>query len=190
MSLLSCQPEEEFLVNPVKEPEFHTIDSEESIAFQGPTLSWTDMAHLERTGETEEKLVTFEFPIKETGGATKMKKIPPSALPNFCGTSSEDPNAFLFEFDVLCRSYDYYSNAQKLNFIHATLKDATLRWFMGLGSNSIATWGEMKKVFLRKYQDYCKIKDLREQIFGMTQKEGRALNIWQKDSNTICRDLI
>ena len=32
-SLLSGQPEEEFLVNPVIEPTFQTIDSEESVAF-------------------------------------------------------------------------------------------------------------------------------------------------------------
>ena len=53
-------------MNPVIEPEFWTIDSEEFVAFQGPTLSWTDMAHLEGTDENEEKLVTFEFPIRET----------------------------------------------------------------------------------------------------------------------------
>ena len=97
------------------------------------------MAHLEGTGNTdgdynekEEELVTFEFPIKETGGATQMKNIPPSALPYFSGVSSEYLDAFLFEFDVLCRSYDYSSNAQKLKLFPTTLKDAALRWFMGL----------------------------------------------------------
>ena len=62
-----------------------------------------------------------------------MKNIPLSTLPNFRGASSEDPDAFLFEFDVLCRSYDYSSNAHKLKLFPATLKDATLRWFMGFG---------------------------------------------------------
>ena len=46
---------------------------------------------------------------------------------------------------------------------------------MGLGSKSIATWDEMKKVFLKKYQDYCKTRDLKEEIFGMTHKEGESL---------------
>ena len=44
-----------------------------------------------------------------------------------------------------------------------------------MGSNSIATWDVMKKVLLKKYQDYCKTRDLREEIFGMTQKEGESL---------------
>jgi hypothetical protein len=29
---------------------------------------------------------------------------------------------------------------------------------MGLGGDNIQTWDEMKKVFLKKYQDYCKGK--------------------------------
>jgi hypothetical protein len=58
-----------------------------------------------------------------------MKNIPLSALPNFHGLSSEDPDEFLFEFDILCRSYDYISNAQKLKLFPATLKVNTLRWF-------------------------------------------------------------
>jgi hypothetical protein len=32
---------------------------------------------------------------------------------------------------------------------------------MGLGGDSIQTWDEMKKVFLRKYQDYCQGIELR-----------------------------
>jgi len=131
------------------------------------------MAHEEGTGHTdgyndkEEELVTLKFPIREVGGATHMKNIPPSALPNFRGVPSEDPDAFLFYFNVLCRSYDYSSDAEKLKLFPATLKDVAFRWFMVLASNSITTWKEMKKVFLRKYQDYCNTRDLREEISGM-----------------------
>jgi len=126
-------------------------------------------------GHVEEEIVTFEFPIREIVGASQMKNIHPSALASFHGISSEDPNAFLFEFNVLCMSYDFSSNGQKLNPFPTTLKDVALRWFMGLGSNSIATWDEMKKVFLKKYQDYCKTRDLREEIFGMIQNQRESL---------------
>ena len=51
-----------------------------------------------------------------------MKNIPPSILPNFHGLASEDPDAFLFEFDVLCISYDYYTNAHKLKLFLTNLK--------------------------------------------------------------------
>ena len=60
--------------------------------------------------ENDEEL-TFGFPICDIpaafGREVRMKNIPPSILPNFYGTSTEDPDSFLFEFDVLCRTYGY-----------------------------------------------------------------------------------
>ena len=79
--------------------------------------------------------------------------------------STEDPDAFLFEFGILCRSYTYINDAQKLKLFPATLKDVALRWFMGLGEYTIRAWEQMKSSFLKKYQDYCKSKDSRNGIF-------------------------
>ena len=90
-----------------------------------------------------------------------MKNINPSILPTFHGMSIEDPDAFLFELDILCKSYNYTSDAQKLKLFSATLKDAALRWFMGLGEYTIRTWDQMKSTLLKKYQDYCKSKVLK-----------------------------
>jgi len=56
-----------------------------------------------------------------------MKNISPSILPNFHGIRSEYLETFLFEFEILCRSYDYLHGAQKLKISLATLKDATLK---------------------------------------------------------------
>jgi len=50
-----------------------------------------------------------------------------------------------------------------------------LRWFMVLSSASIQTWNEMKETFLSKYQDYCRTRDLREEVFRMIQKEDESL---------------
>jgi hypothetical protein len=72
--------------------------------------------------------------------------------------SSEDPDTFLFEFDILCRSCNYLQDAQKLKLFPATLKDSALRWFMGLGESDIRSWEAMEDIFLKKYQDYCKTK--------------------------------
>ena len=47
------------------------------------------------------------FPFRETNGDTKMKNIRPSTLPHFHGLTIEDPDTFLFEFDVICQTYDY-----------------------------------------------------------------------------------
>jgi hypothetical protein len=69
-----------------------------------------------------------------------MKNIPHSTLPNFNVSTTKDPNTFIFEFDILFRSYDYVSNAHKLNLFPATLKNGALQWFMGLGGDNVITW--------------------------------------------------
>ena len=66
------------------------------------------------------------FPIRETNGDTKMKNISPSALPHFHGLTTEDPDTFLFEFVVICRTYDYTNDEKKLKVFPSTFKDATL----------------------------------------------------------------
>ena len=104
-----------------------------------------------------------------------MKNIPPSALPHFHGMSSEDPDSFLFEFDILCRSYNYIRDAQKLKLFPATLKESALRWFMGLGEHTIRTWEEIRSTFLKKYQEYCRTRDSRNDIFRMQQQEDESL---------------
>ena len=111
--------------------------------------------------------MTFEFPIQPPADDAPMKNIPHSTLPIFRGLTSEDLDMFLFEFDVLCNSYDYQSDAQKLKLFPTTLKDATLRWFMSL--RDIRTWNQMKKKILSKYQEYCKTKEVWDEIFRMTQ---------------------
>ena len=89
--------------------------------------------------------------------------------------STKDPDSFLFEFDILCRSYNYTDNAQKLKLFPATLKDSALRWFMSLGEHTILSWDGMKETFLQKYQDYCRPRDARNDIFKMQQSEEEIL---------------
>jgi len=91
------------------------------------------------------------FPIRKTNGDMKMKNISPSALPHFHGLTTEDPDTFMFEFVVLCRTYDYTEDEKKLRLFPSTLKDAALRWFMGLPGNSITTWAQMQQAFNTKY---------------------------------------
>ena len=69
---------------------------------------------------------TFEFPIHPREDNAPMKNILYSTLPIFRGSTSEDLDMFLFEFGVLCNSYNYQSDAQKLKLFLATLKDAAL----------------------------------------------------------------
>jgi hypothetical protein len=76
-----------------------------------------------------------------------MKNIPPSVLPNFYGMASEDPDSFLFEFDIVCRTYGYTDDAHRLRLFPATLKASALRWFMGLGEHAITDWDGMRRIF-------------------------------------------
>ena len=46
---------------------------------------------------------------------------------------------------------------------------------MGLGEYSIRSWEDMKETFLKKYQDYCRPKDSRNDIFKMQQHDEESL---------------
>ena len=117
-----------------------------------------------------------------------MKIISPLVLPHFHGNSTEDLDEFLFDFDILCRIYDYTSSEKKLKLFPSTLKDNALHWFMSLVGETVATWDNMKQVFLAKYQEYCITKDKREELFKMVQKEDEILEDLWTDFYIMCRD--
>lgn len=112
----------------------------------------------------------FGFPIFDEDTTLTMKNTSPSIFSNFHGKRSEDPETFLFEIEILRRSYDYLHDAQKLKLFPATLKDLALKWFMILGMNSIRTWAQMKEAFLEKSRDYCMPHNIKDEVFKMTQK--------------------
>ena len=68
-----------------------------------------------------------------------MKNILPSVLPNFYVMYSEDSDSFLFEFDILCRTYSYTDDTHKLRLFPATMKASALKSFMGLGEHTISS---------------------------------------------------
>ena len=77
-------------------------------------------------GEKYGEVVTFQFPIRDLGRGVSTKSIPSHVLPNFNGLENEDPNVFLFQFEVLCRGYGYYANDKNLNLFPLTLKGTSL----------------------------------------------------------------
>ena len=52
-----------------------------------------------------------------------MKNILPSVVPRFHGKAAEDPDEFIFEFDILCHSYDYINDAQKMKLFKMVQKE-------------------------------------------------------------------
>lgn len=120
--------------------------------------------------------LTFKFPIPPRGANANLKNIPPYALPHFYGLVTEDPDTFLFEFDVLCRSYDYTTDGNCLKLFPSTLNDSALHWLMSLGEDSVIDWDTMKEKFIRKYKDYCRGSYMRgDDIFRMQQKDEESL---------------
>lgn len=70
---------------------------------------------------------------------------------------------------------------------------------MGLGEHSVTNWDDMRKIFLKKYQRYCRSKDYKDDIFKMNQQEDETLeeylerlsyNLQKSKHRTISVDLI
>jgi hypothetical protein len=174
---LDHQPEKE-------EDEFNSILETESPRIPSKYIEFKNIhttegereIHINDGGELHRvEEVTFGFPIVDIEENVQMNNINPPLLPHFHRLVSEYHDSFLFKFDIPCHNYDYTSDAKKLRLFPATLKDSTLYWFMGLGGDTIRTWEQMHRNFLKKYQDYYKARELREEIFKMTQKEEEIL---------------
>ena len=63
--------------------------------------------HHEGNSLPEGMVATLQFLIQQLEGIAPMKNISPLVLPHFYGKAVEDPDEFIFEFDILCHSYDY-----------------------------------------------------------------------------------
>ena len=62
----------------------------------------------------------------------------------------------------------------------ATLKYYALRWFMGLEDDSITTWEDMRRSILKKYNDYYRNRNEKEDIFTMKEREDENLEHFVK----------
>lgn len=95
---------------------------------------------------------TFQYliDINKKNDEPPMKNISLANLPNFREKSPTNPDEILFEFKVLCQTYDYTTSLKKLKLFPSALKESCLIWFMGLQPKSITIWEEIKNVFMDK----------------------------------------
>ena len=127
-------------------------------------------------GGTRDGDSSFGFPIVDEDSRATMKNISPSVLPNFHGLRNEDPETFLFEFEVICQTYDYLEDTQKLKLFPLTLKGGYFEMVHGITStSSIRTWNDMKQTFLDRYLDYCMPTNHKDEVFKMVQREDENL---------------
>ena len=86
-------------------------------------------------------------------------------IPKF--TSLEYTYLFLREFKEMY-SMIYFSNIYvdvvRMKLIHFNFKDSTKYWMYGLAANSITSWDDFFKLFLRKYFPNAKTVKLRNEM--------------------------
>lgn len=83
-------------------------------------------------------LVTkFYSPIGNLQGHAPIKYIPLFTLRTFQGMIIEDPDTFMLEIYVICRSYYYTTNEHKIKLFPSTLKGEILSSFIALSKASI-----------------------------------------------------
>lgn len=98
------------------------------------------------------------MPALPIGTDAPIKKISPLILPNFRGLSTEDTDQFLFEFKILCKTYDYELDNQKMKHFPSTLKDNAMRWFMDLFPNCITSWEKWNRFFLKNIKSTAELR--------------------------------
>jgi hypothetical protein len=76
--------------------------------------------------EKREETMVFEFPILDIKEDVKMKNINPPILLHFHGMDTYDLDTFLFEIEVLFRTYDYKNDPQNIILFLSNLKEETL----------------------------------------------------------------
>ena len=76
--------------------------------------------------QNEETGATLQSLVWKQTRQVPMKNISPSVLPHFHEKATEYPDESLFEFYILCWSYDYTSSEQNIKLFPATLKDNAL----------------------------------------------------------------
>ena len=90
-----------------------------------------------------------------------------SMLPKFSGSNSEEAYIFIREFEDACsllRMQQLTDDAIKLHVITFALRDDAKKWLYSLPHNSITTWDEFVKAFLKKYYPNHKTARIRNEI--------------------------
>lgn len=96
------------------------------------------MGNTNKKNHTDANQAIFQFLINTPTNDTRLKSIPPIVILTFFGYPHEEPNVFLFEFEILCRIYDYIIDPYKCKLFPFTMKAHAFRWFMGLVNKGVA----------------------------------------------------
>ena len=87
----------------------------------------------------------------------------------FSGSPIDNPNFHLsvfVQYADTVKANGVSPEAISLRVLPFSLRDRAIAWLQSLPSNSVTTWGELKKVFLARYFPPSKTAMLRAQIIG------------------------
>jgi hypothetical protein len=105
-------------------------------------------------------------------------------LPFFRGCTGEDPYKHLKEFHIVCsrmKSYGVTEEQINLRAFPFSLKDQAKDWLYYLPPGSIATWNDMKWIFLDKFFPALRATNIRKEIYGITQITRETLyEYWER----------
>ena len=96
-------------------------------------------------------------------------------LPKFAGL--EDAYLFLREFEEVCCMMHFPNipiDVVQMKLIPFALKDYAKRWKYGLAANSVTSWNDFVRLFLRKYFPNAKTVKLRNEINQFVQLDREA----------------
>ncbi|XP_050941582.1 uncharacterized protein LOC127149752 [Cucumis melo] len=106
-------------------------------------------------------------------------------LPNFKGSSREDPHKHLKDFHKVCDSIRPHGISEEQLNLRAfpfSLTDVAKRWLYYLEPGSITTWGSLKNKFLKKIPPPPSSENnIRKEIYGIRQAFGESLlEYWER----------
>jgi hypothetical protein len=126
----------------------------------------------------QQQPLAVQFPELPAGVNFELKSGLIHLLPQFRGSSGEDPNKHLAEFHAVCSSMKPPAVTEdqiKLRAFPFSLKEAANEWFYYLPPGSIDTWAKMKKVFLEKYFPATRLNSLKKSISNIEQHSSETL---------------
>lgn len=105
-------------------------------------------------------------------------------LPKFHGLDSESPYLHLKEFDEVCATLQYNNvtdDVVMLKMFPFSLKETVKSWLHSLRPNTISTWQEMTREFLKKFFPTHKTNTFRRNIMNFSQKENETFfQCWER----------
>ena len=102
----------------------------------------------------------------------------------FSGNLNEDPIAHLDRFLELCSMIQTSEVSQdyiRMHLFRQSLTGKAKTWLKHLRPNSLTTWGEVAKAFLKKFIPEDKTADLRRRIMSFEQEADESLGeAWER----------